>query len=119
MAEIATVFHMTYTSAINQSYLNAFMQNMYREDIIYVDPKFNFWSTSKEGEGKENYELFSEKFARMFPGYCLDEEMRVRAQPCTLTINLKQLTALLKSKDADLWEKNRFMFENEMRFLDG
>ena len=64
-----------------------------------------YWSMNKEGEGKEGFETFSERFLRLYPGYVLDKDMRVRASPETKTVNLKQLCTLLKSKDEALWQE--------------
>ena len=49
----------------------------------------------------------------------LDKHMRVVARPDTPVINLGQLIALLKSKDAALWERAKWMFDGQFRFLDG
>ena len=46
--------------------------------------------------------------------------MRIVAKPATKVINLHQLLALLRSKDAALWkEHNKSMFDGDIRFLDG
>ena len=74
---------------------------------------------TKEGEGKEGYETYSERFRRLFPGYILDKNMRVRAGPETKTINLKQLCDLFRSKDEALWHEHAWQFDGEYRFLDG
>lgn len=37
----------------------------------------------------------------------------------TRTVNLQHLIEVLKSSDEQLWEDNRWMFDGEMRFLDG
>ena len=36
-AEVAAVIQINYTTKISQGYINAFIQNMYREDQIYAD----------------------------------------------------------------------------------
>ena len=54
----------------------------------------------------------------MFPGYTLDSEMRVRAGPNTKTNNLNELVDLFRSKDAQLWEQKKDLFDGHMRFLD-
>ena len=53
-------------------WLNAFLQNLYREDLFYADKLFTFWSTHLDGPNKEGYEKFSERFLRLYPGYMLD-----------------------------------------------
>ena len=70
-------------------------------------------------EARKTFEKFSERFHRLYPGYMLDKHMHIVARPETPVINLKQLTSLLKSKDAELWERARWMFDGTFRFLDG
>ena len=95
---------------------------MYRQDLYYADKGFLYWSlTGPDGsEEKKTYEKFSERFRRMYPGYMLDKYMHIVARPETPVINLKQLMGLLKSKDEQLWERCRWMFDkNHFRNLDG
>ena len=101
--EILAVFSINYTTKLTQGYMWAFLYNLYREDLFYADKKHTCWSMSNEGEGKEGFETFSERFRRLYPGYVLDKNMRIRAGSATKTINLKQLCNLLKSKDEALW----------------
>ena len=58
-AEVTSVIYMNYTKKIAMGYIAAFLQNMFREDQIYVDPKLKYWSLSPDGEGKEGYKNFS------------------------------------------------------------
>jgi len=117
--EIAAVIQINYTTMIAQGYITAFIQNMYRDDNIYADKQFTFWSMTLEGEGKEGYENFSTRFKRLFPGYVLDAEMKVRPGPTTKTINLNFLVDLFRSQDEQLYRENAWMFDGEFRFLDG
>ena len=48
----------------------AFLQNMYREDKFYADPNFTCWT--KRGAHLTGFELFSDRFRRLYPGYILD-----------------------------------------------
>jgi hypothetical protein len=41
------------------------------------------------GQGYHDYELFSERFRRIYPGYMLDKNMRIRARKETKVVNLK------------------------------
>ena len=82
-AEITSVIHMNYTQKVYMMYVWAFLQNLYREDQIYSDRQFIYWSLSKEGEGKEDYENFSTRFKRLHPGYHLDKIMCIRPDPET------------------------------------
>ena len=98
--------------------------NLYRKDLFYTDNEFKAYSlTGPDGtEAKEGFELFSEKFRRLFPGYELEPRGHIRAMPSTPVINLKQLIALFKSKNPVIWERNRWIFENNNGgafFLDG
>ena len=55
----------------------------------------------------------------MHQGYMLDRHMHIVARPETPVINLKQLMSLLKSKDEVLWQRAKWMFDGNFRFLDG
>ena len=100
--EVTVVYQENYGRLFNNAYLNAFLQNLYREDLFYADKQFTYWSlTGPDGsEERKTFEKFSERFHRLFPGYMLDKHMHIVAKPETPVINLKQLTSLLKSKDA-------------------
>ena len=100
------------------------IQNFYREDYIYVDNQFTYYSLSPDGPGKEEYENFTTKFRRLYPGYCLDVEMRIRAKKppfsnAPRTLNFKNIVELFKSKDEKLWEENAWIFDGNFRYLDG
>jgi len=90
---------------------------MYREDLFYADPNFTSWTT--KGESQQDFELYSERFRRLYPDYLLDSEMRIRPVRTTQVVNLNFLIDLLKSKDELLWLKNKWLFDGQMRFLDG
>ena len=45
--------------------------------------------------------------------------MHIRARPGTTVLSQKTLTHLFRSKDVELWEKAQWMFEGEVKFLDG
>jgi len=120
-AEIIVVFFTTYTTLIQRGYLSVFLQNLFREDLFYADKEFTVWSlTGPDGsEERKSFKLFSEMFQELYPGYTLEPMEHIRAMPSTPVLNLEQLTALFKSKDAELWERNRWIFEREGVFLDG
>ena len=118
-AEVTSVVHMNYTTKIYMSVLWAILQNMYREDQIYCDRQFIYWSLSPDGEGKEDYENFSTRFKRLHEGYHLDKGMVIRPNPETRKINLNELVALFKSKDEALWQEHAWQFDGYTRFLDG
>jgi hypothetical protein len=86
---------------INFGYVNAFLQNMYREDIFYSDKNFVYWTTTLTGGDKAGFENFSDRFRRLFPGYVLDSTMHIRAGPKTKTLNLEELMKLFNSSDEE------------------
>ena len=67
-----------------------FVENLYREDLFYQDSQFCYRSlTGPDGsEARKSYELFSERFLRLYPGYILNKHMRIEAKPNTPVINL-------------------------------
>lgn len=96
--------------------------DLYRADLFYADGGFRYWSLNgPDGTyDRKSYEKFSERFLRLYPGYMLDRNMRIVAKPETNVINLKALVSLLISKDAELWERCRWMFNNSHFYsLDG
>ena len=98
------------------------MSNCYREDKVYADKDFNYWSLKGPSEGDElrkGFEKFSERFDRQYKGYELEPWGHIRAMDSTPTVNLKQLIKLFKSKDEALWNRNKWLFEREGVFLDG
>ena len=46
-------------------------------------------------------------------------DMNLLAGPETPTVNLGELTSLLKSSDAELWARSKWIFDGTVRFLDG
>ena len=70
-------------------------------------------------EEKKTFERFSERFRRIYPGYLLDRHMHVVAGPETPVLNLRSLCDLLRSNDEELYERSRWMFDGDFRFLDG
>ena len=120
--EYIAVFRLTYTNWIPKSYLLILTQSLYREDLLYADRDFTVWSLTGPDGSKEraDFELMSEKFNRIYKGYKFEPHNHIRALPETPALNLKQLEALLLSKDQELWERNRWIFEADGGyFLDG
>lgn len=112
---VVTVVH--YRNSTPYAWVGAFLQNLYREDLYYADPQFTYWTThitsnneDEVQEGKQGFEKFSERFRRIYPGYCLDKSMRIRALPTTRVVNLRELVSTLRSTDESLWESNQWMF---------
>ena len=50
-------------------------------------------------EDKASLELFSDKMKRLFSGYQLDTNMRLRPKPETKRLNLDQLKTMFRSTD--------------------
>ena len=71
------------------------------------------WSlTGEDGTPqRKGYEKFTERFQRLYKGYYLEPYQHIRAKDETPVINLKQLMRLFKSKNAELWERNKWVFE--------
>ena len=61
---------------------------MYLEDCFYADKHFVHFSTNLNGGDKKEFENFTTRFRRMFPGYHLDSTMHIRANKETTTLNL-------------------------------
>jgi len=61
----------------------------------------------------------SDRFRRIYPGYLLDSEMHIRAAPGTKVVNLNELCHLLKSKDLELWNRAKWIYNDELKYLDG
>lgn len=101
--------------------ISAFYHNLYREDLFYAEKAFEHLSlTGPDGsEERKTFEKFSDRFRRLYPGYILDRHMHIVALPSTPVINLRQLMTLLKSKDEVLWERSKWMFDGNFRYLDG
>ena len=74
---------------------------------------------SEGDEARKGFEKFSERFRRLYPGYELEPYHHIRAKDDTPAVNLKQLEKLFKSKDEELWNRNKWLFEREGVFLDG
>lgn len=106
---------------ITQGVLCACLHTLYREDTFYADPVFHKYSlTGPDGsETKRLFERFSERFLRIFAGYQLDNKMRVVPKPETTVLNLKSVIDLLKSRNERLWQRSRWIFDGNFRFLDG
>ena len=62
-----------------------------------------FFTTNPENqstvENPTEFELYSDRFVRVFPSYVLDSRMRIRPGPDTPRIDFSWLKELLLSKD--------------------
>ena len=82
------------------------IQNLYREDLFYSDRQMRGYSAIRDdsSEDKASLELFSDKMKRLFSGYQLDTNMRLRPKPETRRLNLDQLKTMLRSTDQSLYD---------------
>ena len=122
--EVTAVLQMTYSRYSGHGLVYLLINNIYREDQIYVDNQFTYYSLSPDGPGKEQYENFTMKFRRLYPGYCLNKEMQVIAKRppfmhAPSTPKLSHIVDLFKSKDEQLWKENAWIFDGNFRYLDG
>ena len=84
---------MNITTWVYRGYIAALLQNLYREDLFYADKEFIVYSL-KGPDGtpeREDFETFSERFRRLYPGYELEYYGHIRAKKSTPTLNLKEL----------------------------
>ena len=56
-------------------------------------------------EEKASLETCSDKLRRIFEDYAFDQKMRLRPKPNARRLNLSQLIAMFRSKDASLYEE--------------
>lgn len=86
-----------------------------------MDIDGNRYSTKKElqqkAENNTGFELFSDRIARLFPSYTLDEELKVIVTQDTPTVNFNYLKELLLSKDISREIELEWVKKQE-RFLD-
>ena len=124
MSEIVAVYQMEFGGywPFTRSHLSVIIPNVYREDRLYADHEFNVYSLEGPDGSPEraDYELFSEKWRRIYPDYELGPYMHCVARANTPCLNLNQLVSMLKSKDANLYERCKWIFnDTHGRFLDG
>ena len=122
--ELLIVYHENYeriTHSTTSWEFVCLVNNLFREDKFYSDNQFSVFSLEGPdgSEERKTFETFSQRFRRMYPDYMLDRYMRVVARPETPVINLRQLMALFKSKSEGLWNRAKWMFDGQFRFLDG
>jgi hypothetical protein len=93
----------------------AVIGSLLREDWIYTNKIASHVSLTRH----EGYETFSEKFRSHFKGnYETCRDGSIITSKSGRKLNLDNITDMLKSKDASLYEKNKWVFDGEYRFLD-
>jgi hypothetical protein len=92
------------------------MMALFSEDLVYTDEhQLHRWTT----KSREGYSKMSEFLRKNTSGYTFDKNLSFIAKPDTRTVNLNDLISILKSKDESLLTKNAWMFDGELRLLDG
>ena len=113
-----THYHLLGPSTV---FLRVTLNDLYRNDEVLSCPECDRFTLKKENQcTKDNvtkYELFSDRFARMFPGYINSPTSLVEPGPDTNVVNFEYLKELLLSKDLSrLVELEEI--SKEKRFLD-
>jgi hypothetical protein len=70
--------------------------DLYRNDELLADSRIDYFSLNPKLQGA-SFELFSDRFVRMWPTYRYDEKLIIRPTAATPTINFNTLKRLLLS----------------------
>ena len=97
--ELSAVLVHEFDVKLSASTLMGIINNLYREDLFYWDNNVEYMSVTPMA----GFALFSEKFAKLFPGYMLDEAMLIRPKPGTRRVNLDSLLGMLRSTNEELY----------------
>ena len=96
---------------------------MVRNDEVLVDDEMNRFtmksSNQRTPDNETEFELMSDRLARKFPGYELDDECRIVPGKDTPTVSFKWLKELLLSKDMNRNSELNWANNGQYRFLDG
>jgi len=117
--------------AINQRYhlirhstpfLRGVLMDLYRNDQVLCDREMDRFTLDpamqhKEGVNETGFELHSDRFTRMFPGYNLTDNGLMEPKEDTPTVNFNHLKELLLSKDLSRGAELEWA-NTETRFLD-
>jgi len=112
--ELSAVLVHEFDVKLSASTLMGIINNLYREDLFYWDNNVEYMSVTPMA----SFALFSEKFAKLFPGYMLDEAMLIRPKSGTRRVNLDSLLGMLRSTDEKVYLDWKWLFEDNY-FLDG
>ena len=81
------------------------LQDLYRNDEVLADLALERYTTRVEHQNREGheteYELYSDRVVRVFPGYVLDRRLRYRPGPETPRVDFNWLRELLLSNDLE------------------
>ena len=93
----------------------AVITSLFREDMLFANDVCSHYSVTRH-EGFLNYtEIFRKKIGE---GYKINKDGTV-AVTTAPTLNFRNLTEMLKSKDAALFEQAQWMWNGDFKFLDG
>ena len=99
--------------------LTVIICNLLREDLLWTDDKLIHKFTTKKPD-LPNYTTFSESFRKHAPTMTIGSDNTCRPIDKNNVVSYTTLIEILKSKDSALMEgKNAWMFDGEMRMLDG
>jgi hypothetical protein len=112
------------TPLLSPYLIHLVMEDYYRDDMVLADREIDRYSLNPKmqhtNDNPTGYHLFSDRVVHMYPGYVLDEELRIRPGPTTPTVNFNYLKDLLLSKDMSRMQELDWIDENggTFRFLD-
>ena len=99
------------------------LNDLFKNDEILADLMHNRFSLNPERQSTAamttEFELFSDRFVRLFPTYVLDYRCRIRPGPETQTANFDNLKSLLLCKDLSRNQELDWVSGKNLRFLDG
>ena len=108
---------------IGQIFVLIGLQEIFRNDECLADPENNRFSINpamqSTAENPTPFDLYSDRIARIFPTYVLDEGLRIRPGPETPRVNLVNLKELLLSTDLARNAELEWASPKNLRFLDG
>jgi len=98
------------------------LMDLYRNDQVLCDREMDRFTLNpemqhKEGVNETGFELHSDRFTRMFPGYYLTDKGLMEPKEGTPTVNFDNLREVLLSKDLSRGAELEWA-NNETRFLD-
>lgn len=101
-----------------------YLYDLYKNDEVLSDAQTDTWTTDKKRQRTSanpdsEYELYSDRMTRVFPGLVLNDRQILNAGPGTPTLNYKQLKSLLLSKDLGRNREFDWLQGRNFRFLDG
>ena len=105
--------------------LNMALCDLYRNDEILCDREMNRYSVKGVNQETKSdqtgYELFSDRFHKMYTGYVFDKKGLIQPGPDTPVVNFDYLKELLLSKDLSRGKELEWIGKDaaKFRFLDG